>query len=625
MKKRILSCLMALALCLTLLPTAALAEEPEGAAQTPPAVEEAANGEAKPENQPEAPEQKQPAEQEEQQEDSAAKQDEAVAAVQAMIDDLPDAAELDGMDDEARESACLAASEAYDAYDDLTEEQKSALTGAEKMIAILKWSNEQVALAAEANLAETHQHYLCGGADCNKEGHAQENTKTPFKPWDKDATTKGGAYYLTKNIGGFTVRDGVNLTLCLNGYNITSEGVQNEDVITVEPGATFTLCDCKQNGTTGYGTIGHSNPSQYNGSGVTVAGDKSHSGTFNMYGGKIANNTVGNPEINKSNGYGGGVRVFNKGIFNMIGGEITGNRANYGGGVSVGTAYGLHANTAEDIGGTFNMTGGEISGNFCASNGGGVYACASSKLHFTVSGSSQITNNNTGDYLSSSGGTANNVYLEKYTNKDTSETIMATIEVNGTLTGKIGVTVPTPKNGSFTEQLVARDVSEAAAKCFTSDDSSKYRLIYNSGDSTLTMVAAKHTNHHFCGDVNCTNNDHALPQGSSWKNVSSLSSITSQGYYYLTQDVEITSTWEPQDGVVLCLNGYDITMKSTAMPSMSVKAINSPSATASAAARSHIAKVQMALLSLAAAYMSQTPSICTAAASPETAPDMAAA
>ena len=55
MKKRILSCLMALALCLTLLPTAALAEEPEGTAQMSPAVEEAAdpaNGKAKQENQP---------------------------------------------------------------------------------------------------------------------------------------------------------------------------------------------------------------------------------------------------------------------------------------------------------------------------------------------------------------------------------------------------------------------------------------------------------------------------------------------------------------------------------------------------------------------------------------------
>ena len=142
MKKRILNCLMALALCLTLLPTAALAEETEGTAQTPPAVEEAAdpaNGEAKQENQPAAPEQeKQPAEQEEQQEDPAVKQDGAVVAVQAMIDALPDAAELDGMDDTARESACLAASEAYEAYDALTEDQQSALTGTEKMIAILE-------------------------------------------------------------------------------------------------------------------------------------------------------------------------------------------------------------------------------------------------------------------------------------------------------------------------------------------------------------------------------------------------------------------------------------------------------------------------------------------------------
>ena len=148
MKKRILSCLMALALCLTLLPTAALAEETEGTAQTSPAVEEStdpANGEAKQESQPAetkqenqsaAPEQEnqpaeakregQSAEQEEQQEDSASKQ--AVADVQAMIDALPDAAELDGMDDadamavyEAFQTAC----EAY--YDTLTEGQQAQL------------------------------------------------------------------------------------------------------------------------------------------------------------------------------------------------------------------------------------------------------------------------------------------------------------------------------------------------------------------------------------------------------------------------------------------------------------------------------------------------------------------
>ena len=120
MKKRILSCLMALALCLTLLPAAALAEEAEGTAQTPPAVEEPAdpaNGGAKQENQ--------PAEQGEQQEDPAAKQ--AVAAVQAMIDALPDAEALDGMDDADAMAVYEAFQTACDAYYDLTEEQQAQL------------------------------------------------------------------------------------------------------------------------------------------------------------------------------------------------------------------------------------------------------------------------------------------------------------------------------------------------------------------------------------------------------------------------------------------------------------------------------------------------------------------
>ena len=157
MKKRILSALMALALCLTLLPTAALAEETEGTegtAQTPPAVEEStdpANGEAKQEGQSaEAKQEGQPAEQEEQQEDPAVKQDEAVVNLQAMIDALPDAAELDGMDDadamavyEAFQTAC----EAY--YETLTEEQREQLKNTEKLVALSKWFNEQVAPLAD--------------------------------------------------------------------------------------------------------------------------------------------------------------------------------------------------------------------------------------------------------------------------------------------------------------------------------------------------------------------------------------------------------------------------------------------------------------------------------------------
>ena len=160
MKKRILSCLMALALCLTLLPTAALAEETEGTAQTPPAVEEAAdpaNGEVKQENQPaEAEQESQPAEQEEQQENSTVKQDEAMADVQAMIDALPDAAELDGMDDEALDTVYEAFQTACDAYyDTLTEEQQAQLENTEKLETLSDWFNAQVAPLTEGSTAMT--------------------------------------------------------------------------------------------------------------------------------------------------------------------------------------------------------------------------------------------------------------------------------------------------------------------------------------------------------------------------------------------------------------------------------------------------------------------------------------
>ena len=146
---------MALALCLTLLPAAALAEETEGTAQTPPAVEKStdpANGEAKQEHQSaEVKQENQSAEQEEQQEDSASKQ--AVADVQAMIDALPDAAELDGMDDDNAMAVYEAFQTACDAYyETLTEEQRAQLKNTEKLAALSEWFNEQVAPLAEVTV-----------------------------------------------------------------------------------------------------------------------------------------------------------------------------------------------------------------------------------------------------------------------------------------------------------------------------------------------------------------------------------------------------------------------------------------------------------------------------------------
>ena len=190
MKKRILSCLMALALCLTLLPTAALAEGTEGMAQTSSAVGKAAdpaNGEAKKENQPAALEQeKQSTEQGEQQEDSAAKQDEAVADVQAL-------------------------------------------------------SERFSQLAAPAEGTGHTNHPICGETGCTE--HV-----TDITDWvGVDTLTAGmeaGHYYLTKNVTiDSTWQPQSGTVLCLNGNSITATG--SFDAITIGKDVTFTLCDCK--------------------------------------------------------------------------------------------------------------------------------------------------------------------------------------------------------------------------------------------------------------------------------------------------------------------------------------------------------------------------------------------
>ena len=51
-----------------------------------------------------------------------------------------------------------------------------------------------------------------------------------------------------------------------------------------------------------------------------------------------------------------------------------------------------------------------------------------------------------------------------------------------------------------------------------------------------------------------------LPQGATWTGINSLDNNLSAGYYYLTDNVNLTETWIPQNNVVLCLNGKKITM-----------------------------------------------------------------
>ena len=81
-------------------------------------------------------------------------------------------------------------------------------------------------------------------------------------------------------------------------------------------------------------------------------------------------------------------------------------------------------------------------------------------------------------------------------------------------------------------------------------------------EATIHLVLRlPHTDHPICGDPACEDASHAVPEGSSWTDVSSLTKITNAGYYYLTADVTLDQTWTPADGTVLDLNGHSITMQ----------------------------------------------------------------
>ena len=404
------------------------------------------------------------------------------------------------------------------------------------------------------------------------ETHTGDHGECPLpegKTWQgvSSLPDKSGYYYLTEDVAINSTWSPANGTvLCLNGYGISMAG--NGPVIEVQPGVTFTLCDCNGSQNQYIHGITHASSSNGRGAGVLVGksakiGEEATAGTntavFNMYGGAIYNNypweaggenaasasgvLIGGGTFNMYGGkitgngltgeesLGGGVFVANQGSFLMSGGEISGNTATEGGGVFVGGLYGHHDLYACS-GGTFTMSGGKITGN--SGTGGGVYV--SNKGTFTVSGNVNITGNKAGDK------TSNNVYLGEYKGQSN------TIKVDGVLdsTASIGVSVETAN------QAVAKDISEENAKRFTSDND-KYKLQYDSTSQTLTLVG--HDKHPVCGDVNCK--EHTTI---SWTAVSDLTKITRAGYYYLTQDVEIKEPWSPANEVTLCLNGHSITL-----------------------------------------------------------------
>ena len=544
MKKRVLSLLMALALCFTMLPTAALAQQ-TGAADVYTTGEDTAV-----------------------QDKQAA---EAVRAAQALIDALPDEVTADNAEEIAAQLANLDETLAA-----LTEEQLAALDMA-RYEALCEQLAAQVSLTAERG-GEHADHPICGDASCNKHGASLTDWVGVSELSDD---MEEGYYYLTGPVTRTSTwypKDGV--VLCLNGYSISMDvkNSNNDSTICVNGGVTFTLCDCQNKGTVTHGMNG---AARYTGSGVWVEnGNGAGKANFVLYSGSISGNEYDNASIK----FGAGVHLGANASFTMHGGSISGNKtAGYGGGVYVQagttsftmTGGTITGNSAGHDGGgvyvkngSFTMTGGTISGNTAGSgcNGGGVYADINANV--TLSGAPVITENKDAD------GTVNNVYLDKD----------EVYGEGGTFIGKgglaigadIGVTVdagrlPTTDGGHTTIAEAAEGYTITAddAKRLSADAGTGYSV--RQKDNTLVLVKGELPHEHpICGAAHKDIGDHtgacADVTWTAWDGVSDITyDANNTAYVYLRDNAERDSALEIANGytLYLCLSGHSLTKNKT--------------------------------------------------------------
>ena len=293
-----------------------------------------------------------------------------------------------------------------------------------------------------------HTHCICGDSSKNVNGHTHDAGIT-FQPWTKtDELPTSGDYYLTRNVT--LARRAVSLgnaNVCLNGYTVTLS-----DVGRINPSGTTQLTDCSVNGK---GKL-ESYPGKANG-GVTISGGnkfclyggtlngvkveigQTGGGTFNMYGGKITNNTAASAVAGQN---------FNKININIYGGEISGNHTSADcGGVWVGA------------GNAFKMSGGAIRDNSGASAGGVGFTTGNTTYKngsMTVSGSAVIQDN-------TANGSKSNVRLPRG----------STIKIDGKMdaSAQIGVTTNASLSAGTVTIATATDTGWVAAKNFTSDNS----------------------------------------------------------------------------------------------------------------------------------------------------------
>ncbi len=590
MKKRVLSLLLVLVMLLSLLPTAALADETQD--QPSDQDETVLDPEETTQDEPE------------QEVDEVPAPDAAVQAVQALIDALPDEATAENADEIAARLAAI-----DEAMAALTEEQVAALD-------TTRYEALCEALTALPKTQETssHTHYLCGGSTCTGVGGHQESGKTNFDKvlsmssdgklmmgdtvCETDSKVKyyllpDGNYRLDANLDlgdkGIQVSGDVNL--CLNGHNITTSAGTVIYVSKKGTGSNFSLTDCHTGEAQGHiqhnaGTTGRG---LFVGTEYQVPSSTYYTDTFNMYGGIISDNDC--RASGSTFDSGGGLCVAAVGKFNMYGGSITDNHAQQGGGLYIQSAtsgkfvrgVNLYGGTISNNGATkdgggvyvndvysiisFTMTGGTITKNGAGGNGAGVFV--EDDAQFIVSGTTaKVTKNVNSENMG-------NVYLE------TSGSSTATIRVAGPLSdgtnhAVIGVTTEkTLAAGESVQIAVGKEykLTGADTDAFTSDKG--YQVLLSDDGKSIDISNAAHV-HPICGKEckHIGTDGNPIHPNVTWTGIDNPSDAeTKEGtYFYLLSDYQIPSTsWQPEkDNIVLDLCGHKLIQNS---PSTNTAAI----------------------------------------------------
>ena len=471
-----------------------------------------------------------------------------VQAVQKLIDALPETVTEDNAESVGEQLEAIA-----EAMESLTEEQIAELD-MEHLYAISE------AMSAPMTVAEgEHRHPVCG-ATCTDDDHHNSVEWTGISSLDQ--ITENGYYYLTDDISlskNWTLK--FNISLCLNGHNIETTDYSFIE-IGVNEDKTNTLNLCNPHGQKASSCVGiivedksvfnlydNVKISRFGNYGVCI----DVGGIFTMNGGNICNSRGGvrvekNATFTMNGGsitgnsidyYGGGVYVEKNATFTMNGGSITNNNSDYGAGVSIESV------ADGDTPGRFIMNGGEISGNTATRRGGGVYVQSSTSRPesgtFIVSGNVKISGNK-------ADGLNNNVALCDGSKITIGESGLGS-------NASIGVTVVNSPATTGAYVTVATGKVEGSSDNFFADAGDPYGVMERNGELVL-MNGVPHE-HPVCG-ATCT--DGESHKTLEWTGISSLDQITENGYYYLKNDIPLSSTWTITDKKVnLCLNGHSIT------------------------------------------------------------------